>query len=52
MICGHIHRADIKDVDGIAYMNSGDWVEFCTALVETLDGEWEIVEWFERTSEV
>ena len=47
VICGHIHRADIKNIEGIAYMNSGDWVESCTALVETLNGEWEIVEWLE-----
>ncbi len=43
VICGHIHKADIKTIDGIAYMNTGDWVESCTALVETLDGEWEIL---------
>ncbi|MEA1953255.1 MAG: UDP-2,3-diacylglucosamine diphosphatase [Campylobacterota bacterium] len=47
VICGHIHRADIKKIDGIAYMNSGDWVESCTALVETMDAEWEIIEWLE-----
>ncbi|CAA6820901.1 MAG: Serine/threonine protein phosphatase [uncultured Sulfurovum sp.] len=44
VICGHIHKADIKMVEGVSYMNSGDWVESCTALVETLEGEWKIIE--------
>ena len=43
VICGHIHRAEIKEVDGIVYMNDGDWVESCTALVEHWDGRWEII---------
>jgi UDP-2,3-diacylglucosamine pyrophosphatase LpxH len=43
VICGHIHSANIDSIDGIEYMNSGDWVESCTALVEHLDGTWEIV---------
>jgi UDP-2,3-diacylglucosamine pyrophosphatase LpxH len=47
VICGHIHNAEIKDVDGIAYMNDGDWVESCTALVEHKSGKWEIVTWQE-----
>lgn len=37
-VCGHIHQPDLKE----NYMNSGDWCENCTALVETLDGKWEI----------
>ena len=45
VICGHIHHAEIKDVNGIIYMNDGDWVESCTALVEHHDGRWEIVTW-------
>ena len=45
VICGHIHHAEIKDIDGVAYMNDGDWVESCTALVEHHDGRWEIVTW-------
>jgi UDP-2,3-diacylglucosamine pyrophosphatase LpxH len=45
VICGHIHHAEIKVVDGVVYMNDGDWVESCTALVEHLDGLWEIVTW-------
>jgi len=43
VICGHIHTAEIKNIDGIIYMNTGDWVESCTALVEHYDGTWEIV---------
>ncbi|MCB2107953.1 MAG: UDP-2,3-diacylglucosamine diphosphatase [Rhodobacteraceae bacterium] len=45
VICGHIHHADIKDVEGIAYCNDGDWVESCTALVEHFDGRMEIIAW-------
>jgi UDP-2,3-diacylglucosamine pyrophosphatase LpxH len=45
VICGHIHHADIKTVNGIEYMNDGDWVESCTALVEHYDGKWEIIKW-------
>lgn len=43
VICGHIHTAEIKNIDSIKYMNTGDWVESCTALVEHYDGTWEIV---------
>ena len=43
VICGHIHTAEIKTINDIAYMNTGDWVESCTALVEHYDGTWEIV---------
>jgi UDP-2,3-diacylglucosamine pyrophosphatase LpxH len=45
VICGHIHHAEIKTIDGIVYMNSGDWVESMTALVEHWDGRWAIVTW-------
>jgi len=45
VICGHIHTPEIKTVNGITYMNSGDWVESCSALVENHDGSWEIVYW-------
>jgi UDP-2,3-diacylglucosamine pyrophosphatase LpxH len=45
VICGHIHSAEIKEIDGITYMNDGDWVESCTALVEHHDGKWEIITW-------
>jgi UDP-2,3-diacylglucosamine pyrophosphatase LpxH len=45
VICGHIHTPEIKTVNGITYMNDGDWVESCSALVEHIDGRWEIVYW-------
>jgi len=44
-ICGHIHAAAIKQVDGIAYLNCGDWVDSCTAIVEHLDGTMQLVQW-------
>jgi UDP-2,3-diacylglucosamine pyrophosphatase LpxH len=45
VICGHIHKAESRMIDGIHYVNDGDWVESCTALVEHMDGRLEIVEW-------
>ena len=45
VVCGHIHHAEIRDIDGILYCNDGDWVESCTALVEHKDGRLEILEW-------
>jgi UDP-2,3-diacylglucosamine pyrophosphatase LpxH len=44
-ICGHIHWAMIKEVDGLTYMNCGDWVDSCTAIVEHLDGRMELIRW-------
>jgi UDP-2,3-diacylglucosamine pyrophosphatase LpxH len=43
VICGHIHKAEIRNIDGIEYMNSGDWVESNTALVEDYDGNWSLI---------
>ena len=45
VICGHIHSAAIRDVAGLTYVNCGDWVDSCTAIVEHLDGRLEIVAW-------
>jgi len=45
VICGQIHHAVMHDDFGIRYMNCGDWVESCTALVEHHDGHFEIVRW-------
>lgn len=45
MICGHIHHATIKDIGGVLYSNSGDWVESCTALVENENGTLGIIDW-------
>ena len=47
IICGHIHKAEIKKINDIEYLNSGDWVENCTALVETMDGEWKILNYLQ-----
>lgn len=51
VVCGHIHHAEIRDINGILYCNDGDWVESCTALVEHFDGRLEIVDW-SREAEV
>jgi UDP-2,3-diacylglucosamine pyrophosphatase LpxH len=45
VVCGHIHKAEIREVDGLLYCNDGDWVESLTALVETFEGELSIVTW-------
>ncbi|SEQ35651.1 UDP-2,3-diacylglucosamine pyrophosphatase LpxH [Faunimonas pinastri] len=47
VICGHIHHAALREQNGIRYMNCGDWVESCTALVENHDGRFEIIRWAE-----
>ena len=52
VICGHIHHAEIKEINGVMYMNDGDWVESCTALVEHHDGRWEIVTWTQEKDNV
>ena len=52
VICGHIHHAEIKEINGIIYMNDGDWVESMTALVEHHDGQWQIVTWTQETDHV
>jgi len=51
VICGHIHHPDITQYNDISYMNSGDWVESLTALVEHFDGRWEILYYNELTKE-
>ncbi len=43
VICGHIHKPDNKFIDGVHYLNSGDWVETMSALVEDMDGNWEVI---------
>jgi len=48
IICGHIHKAEIKDINGIQYLNCGDWVENCTAIIETFDGEFKIIDWLDK----
>ncbi len=45
VVCGHIHHAEMREVNGVMYMNDGDWVESCTALVEHDDGRLELLDW-------
>ena len=45
VVCGHIHKAEIRELDGLLYCNDGDWVESLTALVETQDGDLRILTW-------
>jgi UDP-2,3-diacylglucosamine pyrophosphatase LpxH len=42
VVCGHIHHAEIRQVGGVEYLNCGDWVESCTALIEHWDGTIEL----------
>ena len=50
VICGHIHHAVIRQRGGLTYVNCGDWVESCTAVVEHFDGRFEIIDWANRPS--
>jgi UDP-2,3-diacylglucosamine pyrophosphatase LpxH len=45
VVCGHIHRAEIRDVNGVLYCNDGDWVESRSALVENEQGELSLLYW-------
>ena len=45
VVCGHIHHAEMREVGGVLYLNDGDWVESCTALVEHFDGQLELIDW-------
>ncbi len=51
VICGHIHHAADRTFEGVHYVNCGDWVESCTALVETQDGRLRIVRWSDRAGD-
>jgi UDP-2,3-diacylglucosamine pyrophosphatase LpxH len=50
IICGHIHKAEIRYIGNILYCNDGDWVESCTALVEDWDGQLSIVHWTDNNN--
>ncbi len=54
VICGHIHHAEIKEINGFLYVNTGDFVESCTAIAEHFDGSLELIRWtkIESTEEV
>jgi len=45
VVCGHIHKAEMRTIGNILYCNDGDWVESCSALVENADGKLEIIYW-------
>jgi UDP-2,3-diacylglucosamine pyrophosphatase LpxH len=49
IVCGHIHSAEIREMDGVTYYNDGDWVESCTALVEDFSGVMSLVDWLVET---
>ncbi len=51
IVCGHIHHAANEVRSGIHYINTGDWVESCTAVVEHFDGRIELIDWSEITRE-
>jgi UDP-2,3-diacylglucosamine pyrophosphatase LpxH len=45
VVCGHIHAAAIREVDGVTHINCRDWVDSCTGIVEHGDGRMELVHW-------
>jgi UDP-2,3-diacylglucosamine pyrophosphatase LpxH len=49
VLCGHIHTASVREIDGTAYYNCGDWVESCTAMVEHFDGRMELLHFDQAT---
>ena len=52
IICGHIHSPEDSHLNNVHYINDGDWVESCTALVEHFDGRLEIIHWIEKRKEL
>ena len=50
VVCGHIHQAEIRTIGPMLYLNDGDWVESCTALVEDARGHMEILHWASQPS--
>ncbi|MEL6598366.1 MAG: UDP-2,3-diacylglucosamine diphosphatase [Pseudomonadota bacterium] len=51
VVCGHIHSANMSKIQGLDYINTGDWVESCTAVVEHQDGTLELIDWARITRE-
>jgi UDP-2,3-diacylglucosamine pyrophosphatase LpxH len=51
VVCGHIHHATIKTIEGVRYVNTGDFVESCTAVAEHEDGTFEILHWLTTAAE-
>lgn len=52
VVCGHIHHAEIKSIGQFLYVNTGDFVESCTAIVEHHDGQLELINWFEEFKQI
>ncbi|WP_237683895.1 UDP-2,3-diacylglucosamine diphosphatase [Pseudaminobacter soli (ex Zhang et al. 2022)] len=52
VICGHIHHAELEEFGDVTYVNTGDWVESCTAVVEHFDGRLEILHWPQMMAEI
>ena len=48
VVCGHIHKPEMRTIGGVLYVNDGDWVESCSALVEHGDGRLELLHWAEE----
>ncbi|MGH6760196.1 MAG: UDP-2,3-diacylglucosamine diphosphatase [Phyllobacterium sp.] len=51
VICGHIHHAAMEQIGGVQYINTGDWVESCTAIAEHQNGTFELISWTHRISD-
>jgi UDP-2,3-diacylglucosamine pyrophosphatase LpxH len=45
IVCGHIHRANLRHIGNTLYCNTGDWVETCSAVIEEPDGELQLLRW-------
>ena len=45
VVCGHIHRAEMRNINGVLYCNDGDWVESCSSLVEDMNGNLRLIDW-------
>ncbi len=52
VVCGHIHHPNIRMENGLLYCNDGDWIENCTAMIETRDGKLEILHWSDSRKRV
>lgn len=52
IVCGHIHHPEICNAEGILYCNTGDWIESCSVLAESMDGNLELLRWTETASVV
>jgi len=51
VVCGHIHKAEVREINGLLYCNDGDWVESLTALAEDFDGKIHLIHWRSRLTE-